>query len=160
MISSAVPAAGSTARVGAFIQTVGAMPQLSQLSQLSQLYITIARLPKARQGACQHAMTLLRDVGSLYSVGTLDTRFTTSSNTPPSHIDSAKSPAREARLTRNGSQKQYSAASPSRWKTPEFLYHYLIFLIVVPWMFYTVFDVSQRKRSRSSKPLALSELIR
>ena len=88
-------------------------------------------------------MALLRDVGRLYSVDTLDTRFTTSSKTPPSHIDPTRPSARESRAGRDDPQKQYNGASPPKWKTPEFAYHYLIFLIAVPWMFYTVYDVSQ-----------------
>ena len=125
---SAVPCSGR--RAPPRIQTVGAMTSLQSESSL---------------GVCQHAMAILQDVGRLYSVETLDTRFTTSLSTPSSHIDSAKPQRGETLAGRNNSQKQNSAPSPSRWKTPEFLYHYIVFLVVVPWMFYTVFDVSQRK---------------
>ena len=89
-------------------------------------------------------MTLLQYVADLYSLDTLDTRFTTSSKTPPSQIASERSSAKETRIDHDGFRGQFNGAPPPKWRTPEFLYHGLIFLVMVPWMFYTVYDVSQR----------------
>ena len=83
---------------------------------------------------------------------TLDTRFTTSSSSPPSRIDPASPSPAEASFKnlgqgRNGGRDIASKASPPRWKSPEFIYHGLVFLVVVPLMFKTVYDVSKRKHA-------------
>ena len=81
-------------------------------------------------------MSLLQFAGRLYSLDTLDARFTTSSKTPPSHIDPVKPSPKESQVA--------DGASAPKWKTPEFLYHGLVFVVLVPWMFFTAYDVSQR----------------
>ena len=83
---------------------------------------------------------------------TLDTRFTTSSKTPPSQIDPAKPSPAEASFKssgqgRNGGRDVALEASRPRWKSPEFIYHGLVFLVVVPLMFKTVYEVSKRKHT-------------
>ena len=105
-------------------------------------------------GTCrvQHVMSLLQYAGRLFSVDTLDTRFTTSSKTPPSRIDSARPSPAEAGFKssgqgRNGGEDIASGASPPRWKSPEFIYHGLVFLVAVPLMFKTVYQVSKRKHT-------------
>ena len=85
-------------------------------------------------------MSALEALGRLYSIETLDTRFSTSSKTPPSEIERSK-PLNEKRP---GQEKQYNGAAAPKWKTPEFGLYGLVFLVAVPWMFYTVYDVSQR----------------
>ncbi|KAI2705258.1 hypothetical protein CBS147317_2210 [Penicillium roqueforti] len=70
----------------------------------------------------------------VYSLDTLDTRFTSSAipantNTRPSTKD-----------TRNAIAQ---GASPSLWRTPEFFVYYLFFITLVPLMFKTVIDVSK-----------------
>ena len=94
-------------------------------------------------------MSALQSVGKLYSLDTLDTRFTTSSKSPPSHSDPVKASPNEARSSSTKKKTSPDAliegASPSRWKTPEFLYHGLVFLFAVPLMFWTVYDVSKRE---------------
>ena len=97
-------------------------------------------------------MSLLQHAGRLFSVETLDTRFTTSSKTPSSRIDPARPSPAEAGFKssgqdRNGGEDIASRASPPRWKSPEFIYHGLVFLVVVPLMFKTVYEVSKRKHS-------------
>ena len=94
-------------------------------------------------------MNLLHYAARLYSLNTLDTRFTTSSKTPPSHIDPARPSPDEAPYKKDKSRAGELAkgASPSRWRSPEFIYHGLVFLIAVPLMFKTAYDVSKRKHA-------------
>ena len=86
-------------------------------------------------------MSLLQAFGRLYSVETLDTRFAVPSKSPPTSVDAARPTQKEIR---GSSEKRHEGASSSRWKTPEFGIYGLVFLVVVPWMFYTVYEVSQR----------------
>ncbi|KAL3460457.1 MBOAT, membrane-bound O-acyltransferase family-domain-containing protein [Aspergillus heterothallicus] len=76
----------------------------------------------------------------LYSLDTLDTRFTVPANTPVKVAveDTRSGSAKDARSTTIANN-----ASPSKWGTPEFFFYYIIFLIAVPLMFKTVVDVSQ-----------------
>jgi hypothetical protein len=93
-------------------------------------------------------MSLLQGLRRLYSLDTLDTRFTVSANTPlktaadtrSSHSNSVRDPSssKDAR-----SQEIVNGASPSKWRTPEFFVYYFVFITVVPLMFKTVIDVSQ-----------------
>ncbi|OQE47007.1 hypothetical protein PENCOP_c001G02107 [Penicillium coprophilum] len=79
----------------------------------------------------------------IYSLDTLDTRFT--------------STALPAQATRGSSAKDARAnaiaqgASPSLWRTPEFFVYYLFFIILVPLMFKTVIDVSKESHPSHSK---------
>lgn len=84
----------------------------------------------------------------VYSLDTLDTRFTSSAipantNTRPSTKD-----------TRNAIAQ---GASPSLWRTPEFFVYYLFFITLVPLMFKTVIDVSKGE-CRPEKMLGLQIL--
>ncbi|KZF24373.1 putative glycerol:H+ symporter [Xylona heveae TC161] len=101
-------------------------------------------------------MSWLLFLKRLYSLDTLDTRFTTSSKTPSKiaalnaderleftrHVqdqDSSK-PA----ICRNASAQVIpEGSSPSRWRTPEFYVYYIVFIIVVPMMFKVTYDVSK-----------------
>ncbi|OJI98623.1 hypothetical protein ASPVEDRAFT_80262 [Aspergillus versicolor CBS 583.65] len=76
----------------------------------------------------------------LYSLDTLDTRFTVPANTPikAAAEDTRSGPAKDAR-----SNAVASGASPSKWGTLEFYVYYVVFLIAVPLMFKTVVGVSQ-----------------
>lgn len=97
----------------------------------------------------------------LYSLDTLDTRFTTSSTTPAKQVNSESratdTVTSSAQETQNGQAKGTAAnasiratnAQPSRWNTPEFYFYYLVFLTVVPMMFKSVYDVSQRRKYNS-----------
>lgn len=98
-------------------------------------------------------MSLLQHIGSLYSLETLDTRFTTSSRTPPSQIDPANSTGKSERPR---SEKHQNEATAPKWKTPEFGVYGLVFLIAVPWMFYTVYDISQRTLPETQGPLSFA----
>jgi protein-cysteine N-palmitoyltransferase HHAT len=98
-------------------------------------------------------MTLFSYVRSIYSLDTLDTRFTTLSTTQykPSidDRDNATKPnlsqdtaLQEAHVKRDSSGQPL--AQPSKWKSPEFYFYYLVLLTVVPYMFWVVYDVSRR----------------
>lgn len=95
----------------------------------------------------QHAMSILQYAGRLYSLDTLDSRFTSSSGTPPSRIDPARPSPNDSQSfsTKSRGEDAAKGASPPRWRTPEYMYHGLIFLVAVPLMFKTVYDVSQRR---------------
>jgi hypothetical protein len=70
----------------------------------------------------------------VYSLDTLDTRFTSSAT--PAHANTRPSKDARANVIAQG-------ASPSLWRTPEFFVYYLFFIILVPLMFKTVIDVSK-----------------
>lgn len=85
-------------------------------------------------------MGLLSLVRGIYSLDTLDTRFTT-----PSTV--SYSTAVEARSDRNGKREAYNSpdkrAQPSKWRTPEFFLYYLVIAVAVPYMFWIAYDVSR-----------------
>ena len=97
-------------------------------------------------------MSLLQCAQKLYSLDTLDPRFTASAKGPAAsvpQIDPAKPSPKEAGAgvrSRNGGQKAAVSieASPPLWNTTEFYIYYLVFLICVPLMFKAVYDVSKR----------------
>ena len=97
-------------------------------------------------------MSLLQYAQRLYSLDTLDPRFTASAKPPAassSQIDPAKPSPQELGAgvrPRNGGQKAVTGTetSPSLWNSPEFYVYYLIFLVCVPLMFKAVYDVSKR----------------
>ncbi|KAL4940815.1 hypothetical protein BDV06DRAFT_223688, partial [Aspergillus oleicola] len=76
----------------------------------------------------------------LYSLDTLDTRFTVPANTPVKVAaeDTRSGSAKDAR-----SNAVANGASPSKWGTLEFYVYYAVFAIAVPLMFKTVINVSQ-----------------
>jgi len=89
-------------------------------------------------------MSSLQFIKSIYSLDTLDTRFTTSSKTPLSRkndensIADAKLPAQQVLA-----QSPLPGAQPSKWKTPEFYFYYLCFLTLPALMTKAVYDVSR-----------------
>lgn len=97
-------------------------------------------------------MALLSFLRRLYSLDTLDTRFTTSSATPPKQpaaepaIDPAKPAPNEAKVSRA------AGSQPSRWGTLEFYFYYLVFLTAIPSMFYVVYYVSKGAALSSLRP--------
>lgn len=103
-------------------------------------------------GVVQHVMNLLQYVEKLYSLDTLDTRLTTSSKSPPSRIDPARPSPDDApyKKGRSGAGELAKGANPPRWRSPEFIYHGLVFLVAVPLMFKTAYDVSKRKHASLS----------
>lgn len=106
-------------------------------------------------------MGLLYWFRRLYSLETLDTRFTVSSTTPLkavadsgshnslSEYNPGKNHYEDGRGSRAGglggtSNNAGSSTSP-KWNTLEFYIYYIIFILAVPMMFKTVIDVSRGK---------------
>ncbi|KAI5301013.1 glycerol transporter [Ascosphaera pollenicola] len=108
-------------------------------------------------------MGLLRWLKGIYSLDTLDTRLTVSSTAPaklasdakpdsPTQVEKGAGMYQHDDLSANRKSNGHSAAphtvgrsnaQPSKWKTPEFYFYYLVFLVCVPLMFKSVIDVSQ-----------------
>jgi hypothetical protein len=89
-------------------------------------------------------MTPIAFLRQLYSLDTLDTRFTSSGRTFVKAAD--EDPAQAIKPEDEKSRVVLpTGASPSRWRTPEFYFYALVFIVVVPQMFKAVVDVSQRK---------------
>jgi len=98
-------------------------------------------------------MTIFSYIRSVYSLDTIDTRFTSSSSTPYQAVVDRRAESAEANAKRDdsipgvGVKTDHSGrpvAQPSKWNTTEFYLYYLVFIIVVPSMFWVVFDVSRR----------------
>jgi protein-cysteine N-palmitoyltransferase HHAT len=88
-------------------------------------------------------MTVITFFQQLYSLDTLDTRFTTSATTPLKFTNAQS--AKTAESKDDGRPEGLaSGASPSRYNTWEFYFYALVFLICVPLMYMAVVDVSQR----------------
>lgn len=100
-------------------------------------------------------MSLLWSFKRLYSLDTLDTRFTHSSKVPiqvtksEDGIDISKPAVRE-----NGRAETRQNVHPSRWNTLEYYFYYFIFLTIVPLMFYVPYSIS-KGRSRAQRLLFL-----
>lgn len=89
-------------------------------------------------------MSWLRYFRQIYSLDTLDTRFTASSNTPLKS-DARVDPAKPGSVVNSDRRAPVDGEKPSKWNTPEFYFYYFLFITVVPLMFKTVYDVSKRK---------------
>lgn len=77
----------------------------------------------------------------IYSLDTLDTRFTTPATTPLKAAAAADTRSTTSKDVRANAIA--SGAAPAKWRTPEFYVYYVVFLICVPLMFKTVVDVSR-----------------
>lgn len=99
-------------------------------------------------------MSWLQQLKKLYSLDTLDTRFTIPATTPPGDVatELRDSPSNSNVVIQpgfggnsNGVGKgaNISDVKPSLWRTPEFYFYYLVFLTVVPMMFKVSYDVSK-----------------
>lgn len=76
---------------------------------------------------------------ALYSLDTLDTRFTTPSSVPYK----VAADARDGNGKRESPGRPDKKTQPSRWATPEFILYYLILAIIIPRMFWVAYDVSR-----------------
>ncbi|KAK2750589.1 glycerol transporter [Myotisia sp. PD_48] len=99
----------------------------------------------------------------LYSVDTLDTRFTVSSSTPPKRSirsDQATFPQDGHERAKNNANQGTAipGAHPARWRTGEFYIYYVVFAVAVPMMFKAVIDIS--KDSHPAYPSYSEELSR
>ena len=82
------------------------------------------------------AMSLSSYFHALYSLDTLDKRFAASSKAPDSSRKVDDDPSNGPR--QNGRARKTEVSndiSPPQWKTPEFYFYYLVFLVCVPLMF-------------------------
>jgi hypothetical protein len=90
----------------------------------------------------------------LYSLDTLDTRFTVSASTPlKAASDARPASAKDARANAIA-----HGASPSKWNTPEFFGYYFVFITVVPMMFKTVVDVSKGRPVTNTTEIQSTQL--
>lgn len=107
-------------------------------------------------------MSCLDYLKRLYSLDTLDTRFTTSGKLPPRvsgedpSIADSKLPAQQTLGSANGHGKHapLPGAQPSRWRTTEFYFYYLCFLTIPFLMVKAVYDVSKGAYPVYRKPRA------
>ncbi|KAK4252230.1 MBOAT, membrane-bound O-acyltransferase family-domain-containing protein [Corynascus novoguineensis] len=81
-------------------------------------------------------------LSSLYDLETLDTRFTTPSSVPYRAANDKREDDKAVADKR---------AEPPKWRTPEFYFYYLVFLVVVPYMFWVAYDVSRPSDPRYYK---------
>lgn len=85
------------------------------------------------------ALSLFRQ---LYSLDTLDTRFTTSATTPLKAA--SEESAKKTDSTNDRKQAEIPAeVPPSRWSSPEFWFYGLVVLFCIPQMYKAAWDVSQ-----------------
>jgi hypothetical protein len=115
----------------------------------------VHRFPNTLPRDAGVTMSLLYWARKLYSLDTLDTRFTHSANPPRAVTESQSQSQSQPQLNQIGLSattgqdgRPTDSVSQSRWKTPEFFFYYLAFIIVVPLMFKTVIDVSQGQYSK------------
>lgn len=84
----------------------------------------------------------------LYSLDTLDTRFTASKSLPSKELGTGQQTTRSAVAagdTAAGETTRSSAISASLWAKKEFVIYYVMFIVVVPLMFKVAIQVSNRK---------------
>ncbi|KAF2835772.1 glycerol uptake protein 1 [Patellaria atrata CBS 101060] len=93
-------------------------------------------------------MSWMHYLQRLYSLDTLDTRFTISTKTPtkPAAVELQVDPARHSSdelRERDATRKSTANTQSSRWNTPEFYFYFFVILIIIPLMFKAVIEVSQ-----------------
>ncbi|KAI5467613.1 MBOAT, membrane-bound O-acyltransferase family-domain-containing protein [Mariannaea sp. PMI_226] len=90
-------------------------------------------------------MGALSFIGSVYDHDTLDTRFTTPSSVPYQTVIDARNDPDSKK------DKARLRGPPSRWKTPEFLFYYCVFVVAVPYIFWVAYSVSRESDPRWPK---------
>ncbi|KAK4992981.1 glycerol transporter [Elasticomyces elasticus] len=91
-------------------------------------------------------MTFPLALHKLFSLDTLDSRFTASAKTPPKELSEASiDPAKslDPKAAAHDQPFRGVLAQPSKWRTPEFYVYYFCFLTIVPFMFKAVYDISK-----------------
>lgn len=91
-------------------------------------------------------MVLFDFLKTLYSLDTLDSRLTTSSQTPLRNTDASS--IADAKLlsqstSQNAAPDRIPNTQPSKWRTKEFYFYYLCFLTIPIFMVKSVYDVSK-----------------
>lgn len=106
---------------------------------------------------CPEMASLFTWLRRLYSLDTLDTRFTATAITPanPNSSSSSNSDTRPAAKDARANSIAQNARA-SLWRTPEFFIYYLFFIILVPLMFKTVIDASKGEPSPLQRAGALA----
>lgn len=94
-------------------------------------------------------MGLFSTLRGIYTLDTLDTRFTNSPKVPYKAVVDARKghgtvPVQDPPINLD-SKRQQIQPKPALWRTPEFYFYYFAFLTVVPYMFWVVYDVSRRE---------------
>lgn len=90
-------------------------------------------------------MGLLSFLRRIYTLNTLDTRFTTSSTVPQKSAGDARVDPSSSSREVPGKRNAVGDTQPPKWRTVEFYIYYFIFLTVVPMMFKVVYDMSKCK---------------
>lgn len=93
-------------------------------------------------------MSPLSFLRSVYTLDTLDTRFTTSSATSYKTVIDSRG-ERDVRDAQK--EKIISRAPPSKWKTPEFYLYYVVVSICIPLMLWIPYTVSRPSDPRYHK---------
>jgi len=95
-------------------------------------------------------MFSLSYIERLYSLDTLDTRFTVSANaalkkTSKEHGVTVDNPALSAagQPVKQQDQELPVGIQPSKWRTPEYIFYYIVIIVVLPSMFGVVINVSK-----------------
>lgn len=93
-------------------------------------------------------MSLFSWLTRLYSLDTLDTRFTTSSSVPlkeDGHSQRLNGKIIDSRFEKvdDSASRAAPGSSPSRWNTWEYYLYYFVFITIVPLMFKVPHDVSK-----------------
>lgn len=86
-------------------------------------------------------MTILHYLGRLYSLDTLDTRFTSHSKTLVPHATKTAGRA-GTDAPRESTYRIEEETSKPLWATLEYYVYYLVILLAVPSMFKVAYDVS------------------
>lgn len=94
-----------------------------------------------------YTMSLLAYPRRLYSLDTLDTRFTTSSKTPLEETVQTRRingrAALSATETLRAEPVSVAGARPSKWHTWEYYVYYFVFVTIIPLMFWVPYSVSK-----------------
>lgn len=124
-------------------------PAISRISTIQSGLATVTGLALLSNRHAQVTMGILNFFRQLYSLDTLDTRFTSSTKTPSkiANEESTKTAVKDVKSADDIPQ----GASPAKWYTKEFYFYALVFIVAVPQMYFSVVEVSL-----STKPLACS----
>ncbi|KAI9857851.1 MAG: glycerol transporter [Vezdaea acicularis] len=104
-------------------------------------------------------MTTFELIRRMYSLDTLDTRFTTTTRTPLKRGSEARVDPAQDKTNKAGAEARQGTTepSPSRWKTPEFFLYYVVIIVVLPLMFNAAFEVSRASHPNYSTYESLLE---
>jgi protein-cysteine N-palmitoyltransferase HHAT len=81
---------------------------------------------------------------SLFSLDVLDPSLVKRpSQSPRIPLQTLSSTSTDVPSTPSKQQRKTEEAGPPRWNTPEFWFYGVVFVIVVPMMFYCAYDVSK-----------------